>query len=146
MPPLETASRPPPEAELITLARQARGLSPERAASQARIRISGRRWRQIEAGTEHAGGKPAIARPQLLAHMAAVVGVTPEQLEDVGKHAAARILREIHRQETEEAPDPVEEGIRAVPGLTADEAEQFIHLRRARHHSGPDQRASRHSA
>jgi transcriptional regulator with XRE-family HTH domain len=146
MPPLETDSRPPPEAELIALARQARGLSPERAASQARIRISGRRWRQIEAGAERAGGKPAIARPELLAHMAAVAGVTPQQLEEVGKNAAALILREIHRQETEEAPDPVEQGIRAVPGLPSDEAERFINLRRAWHNRGPDQRASRNTA
>lgn len=95
---------PPPEASLIRLARQARGLSPEQAADRTPIKIKGYRWRQIENGYRGKIGASArtIAPDTTLAHMAHTVGVTPERLEEAGRGDAAEILREIQRQAAEE--------------------------------------------
>lgn len=93
------AAVPPVEAKLIRRAREARGLTYDQAAGLLKIRLSGRRWRQLEEGREHSGGKLALMGEAQLAHMAHVVGVTPEQLVEIGKHEAAEILREIERQE-----------------------------------------------
>lgn len=101
---------PPQEAQLIRRAREARGLSPEQAAKATSIRLGGMRWRQIERGWE--AKKPpraVIALPKTLAHMAHAVGITPERLEEAGRHDAADILREIILQEAnrnEEPPPP----------------------------------------
>lgn len=91
------STAPPPEAVLIRRAREARGLGYEAAAEQLKIKLSGRRWRQLEEGREHSGGKPAPISDATLAHMADVVHVPPERLEDVGRFEAAEILREIQR-------------------------------------------------
>ena len=94
--------QPPPEADLIRVARLARGLSPEKAAELTPIRLGGARWRHIERGYEpKKPPKPVRAPDKTLAHMARVVGVTPERLEEVGRSGAAEILREIARQEAE---------------------------------------------
>lgn len=94
---------PPPEAELIRVARLARGLSPETAAERAPVRLGGGRWRHIEQGyTRRAPFTPTTAPAKTLAHMANVVGVQPEQLDDAGRADAAEILREIKRQEASE--------------------------------------------
>ncbi|MFM9645674.1 hypothetical protein ACKI1S_05935 [Streptomyces galilaeus] len=98
--------RAPAEASLIRVARQARGLSPEAAAQQAPIRLGGSRWREIEKGYKGTGRQPVIAPDLTLAHMARVVGVTPERLDDVGRDTAAEILREILRQEAESDQAP----------------------------------------
>jgi hypothetical protein len=80
------------------------GLTPEAAAARAKIRISGRRWRQIEDGEETHGGKPAVAGDSQLAHMAAVVGVDPDELDKQGRAEAGEILRAIkHREESQPA-------------------------------------------
>jgi hypothetical protein len=79
----------PPEADLIRRARGARKMSPEDAAPLAGV-IKARRWRQIE------GGWPVS--DEVLAHMAAAVGVSPAQLDEVKRGEAAQILREIARQ------------------------------------------------
>ncbi|CAL9347910.1 hypothetical protein SUDANB1_00401 [Streptomyces sp. enrichment culture] len=103
--------KPPPEADLIRLARQARGLSPEEAADRTPIRIKGFRWRQIEKGWK---GKPgasdqAKAPAKTLAHMAHTVGVASARLAEHRPDAAA-ILREIEIQQVERSdalPDPL---------------------------------------
>jgi len=89
--------QPPPEAVVIRRAREARGLSPERAASLLEIPLSGARWRQIEQGYEiRAGGRKAVkGRDMVIAHMAHVVGLRPEALQEAGRPEAAQILREI---------------------------------------------------
>lgn len=79
----------PPEALLIRRARMARALSPEEAAPLAKV-IGARRWRQIEQGQP--------AGDDVLAHMAAAVGASPEQLGETGRTEAAEVLREIERQ------------------------------------------------
>jgi transcriptional regulator with XRE-family HTH domain len=100
---------PPAEAVLIRRAREARGLSPEQAAQRLKIKLSGRRWRQLEEGREHSTGKPAEMGDAQLAHMAHDVGVTAEQLTGIGRHEAAEILREIQRQERQhKEPAPAE--------------------------------------
>jgi transcriptional regulator with XRE-family HTH domain len=107
---------------LVRNARTARGLSPEKAAEATPIRLKGGRWRQIEAGYERLRPtvKTVTAPPGTLAHMARVVGLTPERLEEVGRRDAAEILREILRQEREQAEDePV------LPNLT-DEHERTV--------------------
>jgi transcriptional regulator with XRE-family HTH domain len=85
----------PADALLIRRARQAYGLSPERIVKRLkRITLSGRAWRLYEDGD----------RPipdDSLAHMAAAVEVSPEQLEGVGRAEAAEILREIERQDSQ---------------------------------------------
>lgn len=101
MRPAQAETAPPPEAVLIKRARQARMLSPEQAAPRAKV-IKSRRWRQIEAGW--ANGRPVTAEDDVIAHMAAAVGVVPAQLEQAGRHEAAEVLREILRQRPP-APD-----------------------------------------
>lgn len=103
----------PAEAELIRLARQARGLSPDEAAERTPIRIKGFRWRQIEKGWKGKVGtsERAIAPDKTLAHMAYTVGVTPSRLAEAGREKAAAILREIQIQNAGQRatlPDPLD--------------------------------------
>ncbi|MCI3240233.1 hypothetical protein [Streptomyces spinosisporus] len=103
--------QPPPEADLIRLARQARGLSPEEAADRTPVRIKGFRWRQIEKGWK---GKPGesdrvIGPDKTIAHMSHTVGVTSARLAE-HRPKAAEILREIEIQSIERSdnlPDPL---------------------------------------
>jgi len=120
---------PPPEAAAIRLARKAEGLSVAAAARAAGIRISTARWSQIENGYEtRPGGRRAVrGRDQTIAHMARVVDVSPERLEECGRADAAAVLREIQRRQRMKvtpppAPDPLtpeerritEEFVRAI--------------------------------
>ena len=100
---------PPAEAVLIRRARQARGMSPEDAATLTTV-IKARRWRQVESG--HDGDRRAIADDDVIAHMAAVVGLDPEQLARAGRAEAAEVLREIRRQ-AQAREDPA---LRIEPG------------------------------
>jgi transcriptional regulator with XRE-family HTH domain len=105
--------KPRPEGELIRLARQARGLSPEEAADRTPIRIKGYRWRQIENGYKGKPGQSDEVKPpgKTLAHMAYTVGVTPSRLAEAGREDAAKILREIQIQNAERTtslPDPLD--------------------------------------
>ncbi|MEV6833571.1 hypothetical protein AB0N17_03410 [Streptomyces sp. NPDC051133] len=112
MSPEHGTPQPAPEGELIRLARQARGLSPEEAADRTPIRIKGFRWRQIENGYKGKIGEsdPVRAPDKTLAHMAFTVGVAPNRLTEVGREGAAAILREIQIQRAGESaslPDPL---------------------------------------
>lgn len=99
---MTTQPAAPPAAQLVARARKARGLTPEQAAAQlpANIAIKGGRWRQIEQGYIAKRGErvPTEADATQLAHMAAVVGVAPHQLDEIESTDAADILREIVRQ------------------------------------------------
>lgn len=89
----------PPEAHLIRVARRARGnKSPETLTAPADVPIKAARWRHIEQGYS-SRNKPVRAPAGTLAHMAHIVGVTPEQLVDANRADAAEVLREILRQE-----------------------------------------------
>lgn len=96
--------RPPPEADLIRVARLARGISPEAAAEQAPIRLGGARWRHIERGYD-SKHNPVVGPDKTVAHMAHVVGLAPERLAEVGRDGAADVLREILRQAEAEVAD-----------------------------------------
>ncbi|MFJ5259132.1 hypothetical protein ACIQAC_01475 [Streptomyces sp. NPDC088387] len=104
--------KPPPEADLIRLARQARGFSPEEAAERTPIRIKGFRWRQIEKGFKGKVGESerVIGLPKTIAHMAYTVGVAPSRLIEAGREDAAQILREIQIQHAGQGglPDPLD--------------------------------------
>lgn len=100
--------QPPPEAVLIRLARQARGLSPEDAAALTPIRLRGGRWRQIEKGYERKVPPKPVRAPDLtLAHMARAVGLTPERLTEAGRAEAAEILREILQEVVTQTSPPL---------------------------------------
>lgn len=97
-----TDTPPPPEAVLIRRARGALSLSPEKAVPllpPGVIRAS--QWRNIEAGKSY-------AKDDVLAHMANVVEVTPEELEGVNRVEAAHILRRIRREAGRETSDAVD--------------------------------------
>jgi hypothetical protein len=103
--------KPPPEGELIRLARQARGLSIEEAAEMTPVRIGRFRWRQIETGFKGKIGASARvhAPDKTLAHMAHTVGVLSARLAKFRPEAAA-ILREIEIQDVERSdalPNPL---------------------------------------
>jgi hypothetical protein len=118
----EAASNsPPPEAVLVRRAREASGLGYDAAADKLKIRLTGRRWRQLEEGREHSGGKAATMSDVVLAHMAYVVNVSPEQLEGVGRAESAEILREIQRQDQQRA-----EGSRLTTEVPTDELERLL--------------------
>ncbi|MEU6977775.1 hypothetical protein [Streptomyces sp. NPDC046371] len=91
--------QPPPEADLLRLARSAAGLSPERAAAQMTVCFSGSRWRQIEAGYRSDAATKVVASASTLAHMAFAVGVSAGPIEEAGRADAAEVLREIERAE-----------------------------------------------
>lgn len=94
---------PPPEAALIRIAREARGLSHAEASERLTIQMGGRRWRQIEDGYESLRTeKRASAGDMQLAHMARVVGVKPEELEQVDRAGAAQVLRRILLEDSQE--------------------------------------------
>lgn len=93
----ESNIEPPPEAVLIKRHRLALGLSQPKAAARTGGVVSTTRWAQIEQGylIRQARRYPTRASDSVLAHMAAAVGVTPEQLEELGKREAAEVLRMI---------------------------------------------------
>lgn len=93
--------KPPPEAILIRLAREAAGIKAPDAAKTAGISTA--RWSQVETGYESrmAQYKPVHAKASTLAHMAFAVGLAPHRLEQVDRGDAAEVLREILRQHAE---------------------------------------------
>src|ERR1700724_3412021 len=66
--------------------------------------ISKARLSQIENGYERraAGYRPVRGRDDTIAHLADAVGVSPERLERAGRPDAARVLREMRRQDDDE--------------------------------------------
>lgn len=86
-----------PEGALIEGARERMQPKMSGRAAAAAAGISDGRWRQIINGYLSAGQGhyiPVIAPPDTLARMARVVGVSPEQLTEVGREdAAAELLK-----------------------------------------------------
>lgn len=81
--------------------------------------VKASRWGQIENGYLMKGGEPVPTRAgaMQLAHMARVVGVSPERLSEAGRSDAAEILGEIQHQEAEQNsgyPDPADHRERAI--------------------------------
>lgn len=86
--------QPPPEAQLIARKRNDPPHMPVSRAA-ARAGISDTRWSQLENGYRKIRGhyEPERAPADTLARMALAVGVTPDELEDAGRHDAAGELR-----------------------------------------------------
>lgn len=116
-------SVPPPEAVLIRRARAAAHLTVEAAAEAVRSaggKISASYWGDVERGQGgRRGARVSVqASPQILAHMARAVGLTPERLRAAGRanaSEAAEILDEMTRGPVTAEPsalplDDVDEG------------------------------------
>lgn len=98
----------PPEAELITRLREAKvpPLSMREAARRAGFSVA--TWTQNEQGHRKVGPGmiiPIRATDEKLARMALVVGATPGQLEETGRHSAAVMLRKL----IDAGPDPADQ-------------------------------------
>lgn len=118
---MTTPPTQPAEGELIETAR-ARRVPPGTSISSIakRAGITGGRWRQIEKGYSSRAGNyvKERARPETLASMAQIVGVTPNELRKVDREDAAKILEaalaiETHNETTDGpglAWDPVDHG------------------------------------
>lgn len=106
---------PPGYGQLIKIAREAKGMSPEVAAAQMPYKFSGSSWRQIEAGYRGTGAKrkAATGKPATVAAMAHTVGITADRLREHHPEAAT-VLREMERQSSPQQA-PVPEVLRAVP-------------------------------
>ncbi len=96
-----TAPEAPPEALLIRTAREAAGMTAAQAAAATEGAVSATYWRDVERGYGGRRGKraPARASARLLAIMAHITGVTPDQLAGAKREDAARVLTEILRRE-----------------------------------------------
>lgn len=101
---------PPPWGALIMTALAREGLSVREAARRAGL--SEGRWRQITAGYQivSPGVYAEVHGPAAtIARMAWVVGVTPEQLSEVGRDDAAELLAAHGRSEVDEIVERVRE-------------------------------------
>ncbi len=89
----------PPEAEVIKLARKATGMTALTAATEAGI--SPTYWRDVERGHGGRRGRQVAVRAsdRMLAAMARVTGVSPDQLAEAGREDAALVLEEIQRRD-----------------------------------------------
>jgi hypothetical protein len=127
--------------EMIRLAREARTprLSVRAAAKLANM--SPENWGHVERGYQlHRGQhRPVTGTPSTVAHMAHVVGVSPDRLRAAGNAAAAQILAEILRAAAEartaDGPDqkyddPTLEYLARTPGLPTDVVRGLIVLAR----------------
>jgi len=105
--PEQDTPQPTPWGQMIRDAREAANLSIPEAARQAGV--SPGQWGNIERGYQTIGKKRQLRAPgaaRTVAHMAGVVGITPERLATAGRQDAARILAEIieHTRVVAEAP------------------------------------------
>ena len=98
---MEQRPEPPPEGQLIADAADHMKLSIREAARRAGISYG--RWRQIVTGYQnvsHGSYAPVHAPAKTLARMAAVVGVTADEMETQGQRAdAAEFMRQDVRPE-----------------------------------------------
>lgn len=118
-PPDESREDPFPEALLIRRSRDAVNLTQAEAARRAGTKLAERRWRQLEEGKERAPDKT-------LAHMAAVVGVSPEDLIAVDRLEAAETLRRILALRIAEEPPPAAAPIDFPEGVKGDPFFEWI--------------------
>jgi hypothetical protein len=99
-------SRPPqpPEGLLIAEALERSGMSIRQASKKAGISYG--RWRQISSGVQNVspGEWARVTGPaKTVARMAAVVKVTPEQMEAAGREDVAAVMRAGEAQDPDDA-------------------------------------------
>lgn len=149
MTPQQNVPERPPEGALIDQARKARKLSVRAAAKE--VGISEGWWRQIVLGYQSlsGGGKGSVRGPaDTVARMAAVVGVTPDQLEQAGRADAAEKLREgFEAVRTEDDFAPRDDNERKIMELTITKAEKrhFIAIYRASREMEKEEEQQRHA-
>lgn len=99
---------PPPEARRIRTAREAAGMTAAQAAHASEGAVSATYWRDVERGYGGRRGQqaPARASARLLAVMARVTGVAPDELAADQREDAARVLTEIQRRDRSESESP----------------------------------------
>ncbi|MGD0687453.1 MAG: helix-turn-helix transcriptional regulator [Streptosporangiaceae bacterium] len=119
---MPTRPAPPPWGTLITGALRQAGMSAREASRRAGI--SEGRWRQITSGYQvvSAGVYAPVRGPAAtLARMAAVVGVTPAQLETAGRGDAAAVATA-----ASPAADAGEAILRRVREMDTDQARELL--------------------
>ena len=131
-----TRPEPPREAPLIDAARKRARITVREAARQSRV--SEAHWRQIISGYESLGGgqyREVHAKPETLARIAQVVGITPDQLVKVGREDAAQALEEITPDPTPEpAYSPPVDAVYAILASLPPEGQAEVVRRLAREH------------
>src|SRR5580693_3207550 len=113
---------PPPWGAVLATALKRAGLSAREASRRAGI--SEGRWRQIASGYQvvSPGVYAAVRGPAAtLARMAAVAGVTPEELRAAGRDDAASLLA----RQSDQAP-AAEEMLERVKAMDADQARELL--------------------
>jgi hypothetical protein len=142
-----TRPEPPPEAALIATALKRSGLSARKAAPLAGIGEA--RWRQITSGYQSVSGSriPVRAPDDTLARMAAVVGVTPEELRQNGRPEAAEELERLKAtpppRATGQFSPPLDAVTALLAALTPEEQEEVIRRLRERTPT-PGERGDQH--
>lgn len=107
-------------------------------------------WRQIISGYESLGGgqyREVHAKPETLARIAQVIGITPDQLVKVGREDAARALEEITPEpapEPEPAYTPPVDAVYAILASLPPEAQAEVVARLARENPAAVQPSSGH--
>lgn len=126
--PASASETPPPEARLIRTAREAVGMTASQAAEATGGAVSATYWRDIERGHGGRRGQRVQARAsaRLLAAMARVTGVTPDQLKKAEREDAARVLEEILRRETRPAAQPLRPAPVLLPPAAAGPAKDEV--------------------
>lgn len=97
----------PPEAALLKQRRDRFRISPEQLSRMIKSRgatLSGRRIRELESGYSTKDHQPTSARAETLADLAMALGIMPEELEQVGRHDAAMVLRGRVEERAEQEP------------------------------------------
>lgn len=119
---------PPPEAVLIRTAREAAGMTAAQAARASAGAVSAIYWRDVERG--HGGRRgqqaPTRASAKMLAAMARVTDVTPEQLDGAEREDAARVLREILRRGDGEPEAPRMSLVPDLPPTPGDDLDRVV--------------------
>jgi transcriptional regulator with XRE-family HTH domain len=102
--------QPTREGQLIRLARMRSTPRLSIRAAAEKAGVSAETWGYVERGYQSQGhGKQVrthIPPADTLAHMANALEVTPEDLEEIDRHDAAQVLRQIHRTTTGHGAGP----------------------------------------
>ncbi len=129
---MEQRPEQPPEGKLIAAATDRLSLSIREAARRAGISYG--RWRQITSGFQNVspGSYAAVHAPaRTLARMAAVVGVTADEMETEGQRPdVAEVMRETEAREPIPLPPALDAGPRAtaLPEIVIRTASQWAPL------------------
>ena len=146
--------QPTPWGELIRVAREAQTPRMSVKAAAELAGISPENWGHVERGYQAGRGRNrrVTGTPSTVAHMAYVVGLSPDRLVQAGNPAAAAILTEMVRSDTE-APssaegidgygDPTLDHLARTPGLPEEVVRGLIVIARQMRESSEGTAGSR---